>query len=436
VKVRLDLAGTRLRAALVDLLEEAGHVVAVGGRPEGVGLQILGEPGTGTPWPGIPTLYLRPGRGLDVSEPSALERASMLRDAISTRGAATWSGPLDPDVLLEALGPGAPRRRSPAVPADAPLSSAQDAWLVIDARTREVMWATDSGRTRFVAPGGGVLSERGVGALPADLLEREHGHELRTIEGRPHLVVWWTDPRGRRCVGVLRVPSGGARAAGDNLETLAELGRVSATLAHEIRNPLAAFAGALDLLEHEADEGERAEIAGLARQRLERTRTMLDEALRIVHPLQGEPERVSAEEVVRSAIGSVRTDARFDRVELHVETAPGSRDVLAHPGPLREAVLNLLVNAAQAQSGVGRVTIRVEPGERYGLIRVQDEGPGIPPAVREKVFAPFWTTKEHGTGLGLAYVQRVARAAGGSVSVEDCEKGACVRLELPFADAR
>src|SRR5205814_7252377 len=103
---------------LTDLLEDAGHAIATGARSDGVGLQILGEPGVGTVQPGIGTLYLRPSRALDFAVRPAEERAAVLRDAISTGGTAVWSGPLDPDVLLDALGPGGVRRKPSAAPVD------------------------------------------------------------------------------------------------------------------------------------------------------------------------------------------------------------------------------------------------------------------------------------------------------------------------------
>jgi signal transduction histidine kinase len=106
---------------------------------------------------------------------------------------------------------------------------------------------------------------------------------------------------------------------------------------------------------------------------------------------------------------------------------------LGWPEPLRHALVNLFLNAAQASEGTGRVEVRVSDEGGRVAIRVLDDGPGIPAESREKVFAPFWTTKPSGTGLGLAYVRRVAETSGGSVEFENVPRGASVRLELPRA---
>jgi len=430
MKLRLALPDGLLRQALGELLEVAGHEIDASDRPEVVRLQILLEPGTAAPWPHVATLYLRPGAG----NPASRAPADALREALRTGGVATWAAPLDADLLVECLAPeGAlPARRAPAPLDEALLVASPDPWLLFEPHTREVTWATDRARERFVTPSGKHLSPRGEHALPPAWAERDEGYEVVMLEQVPHLAAWWTDARARRWLGFLRLPSG-VRALGEgNVEALAELGRVSATLAHEIRNPIASFAGALDLLEREIDPDERAAILRLAHQRVQQMRTMLDDTLRLVGPFRSPPEALDPEEVVRSACAALRTDPRFEGVELEIEPDASRRRVLSHAEPLKRAVIDVLLNAAQA--GAGRVCVRFESGASHATIRLADDGPGIPPNVREKVFSPFWTTKEGGTGLGLTYVRRVAEATGGKVLVEDAPRGACLRIDLPHAE--
>jgi signal transduction histidine kinase len=429
MRLRVELPDGLLRQALGELLEDAGHEIVASGPADGVRLQVLLHPGAGAPWPRVPTLYLRPGAGGRGSPAPA----DALREALRTGGVAIWSPPLDADLLVECLATeGArPVRRSLAPPDGAPLRDSPDLWLLLDPRTREVHWATSTARTRFLTPNGSRLSPRGEQSLPAAWPERAEGCEVVTMDDVPHLASWWTDTRGRRCLGYLRLPPPSRASGSEDVETLAELGRVSATLAHEIRNPLASFAGALDLLENEFDPEERASILWLARERVDQMRTMLDEALRLIRPFRLSPASLDPVEVVRSAVAAVRTDGRFKDIEVRVEPDASRRNVLSHAEPLRQAVIDLLLNAAQA--GAAQVSVRFESGPSHATIRVADDGPGIPANVREKVFTPFWTTKDGGTGLGLTFVRRVVEASGGKVWVEEAPRGACLRIDLPRA---
>jgi len=260
VRVHLDIENARLRRALTDLLEDAGHVVDTSPRSEAVGLRIVSAPGAGGAGHKVPTLYLRPGRGF----PAAKDPGDALQAALRSGGAATWSPPLDAELLVACLGEAASGTRAASALQAAPPLHSPEPWFVIDPRTMEVWWASEAARVRFLVPGRSRLSERGAAAVPSTALHTENGGEVRTVEGRPHFVLWWTDDHGRRVVGLLHLPAGSSTTPGDaNVSTLAELGRVSATLAHEIRNPLASFAGALDLLGRAGDPDERATARGL-----------------------------------------------------------------------------------------------------------------------------------------------------------------------------
>jgi signal transduction histidine kinase len=354
---------------------------------------------------------------------------------LKEHGTAVWDSPLDPHLLLSALG-GHGLEPPPALGHSGDggaLEASPDAWLVVQPRTREVAWANATARAGLVLPGTARLSERGLDAVPPAVFERERGCEPRSHQGRPHVLVWWTDERDRRCVGLVRATGTPAPAGEENARTLAELGRLSATLAHELRNPLASFAGALDLLEREEAAAERAEILVLAKGRLRQMKTMLDDTLRFARPFRSPPEAVSARDAVASAVAAARGDPALGKVEFRVEVGARVPDVLAHAEPLRQALVNLILNAAQAQGGTGTVSVSVEAAGTGAWIRVRDEGPGVPRELRDQLFTPFRTTKPGGTGLGLAFVRRVAEAAGGRALVEDSPKGACFRLELPLA---
>jgi signal transduction histidine kinase len=122
-------------------------------------------------------------------------------------------------------------------------------------------------------------------------------------------------------------------------------------------------------------------------------------------------------------------------VETSVEVPPDLPEVLADPVLLRQAFLNLCVNAVQAmQPGPGRLAVTARRDGRDVVVDFRDSGPGMDAETQRRVFEPFFTTKASGTGLGLAIVRQSAEAHGGSVSVESRPgEGATFRVRLPAA---
>jgi signal transduction histidine kinase len=215
------------------------------------------------------------------------------------------------------------------------------------------------------------------------------------------------------------------------VRALAEIGRATATFAHEIRNPLASLAAAVDLLKDDLDPSERAEVADTARQRLEHMRRLLDDTLRLAKPVSGDPGPLALEEVARSAWREMKDDPSFGGVAVSFVVTRPSPVAMGHADGMRLAVQNLLLNAAEAQSGVGAIRVRISARNGIASLQVEDDGPGIPAGARDRAFEPFWTTKTHGNGLGLPLVRRVAEAAGGRAYLVDATAGACVCMELP-----
>ncbi|MGE0191435.1 MAG: PAS domain-containing sensor histidine kinase [Planctomycetota bacterium] len=431
MRISLRIPLDPLGAALADLLTEAGHVVTFGA-DEAFDLLVVTEQRAVRPPAGTPVLCLRPCRG-GRPDPSP---GRALADAIRTGGTAVWSHPLDPAELLRALAPGtaAPTPSRAAEPSFL-LAHLPGAWASWDPHAREWTWTNRSARARLGEPDpGGDLPplDRILPDLARPILEGRQGTGLATFSGCRHLVVWGTDPRGWRVLGLLELPASDSRLP-DNTRTLAEIGRISSTLVHELRNPIASLVGALDLLERSEDPEDRREIRGLARQRLRQMQTLLDETLRLARPFKDAPEPLDLSLVIQSALSTVRTDPLFSEIRVAVDLRHGNAAALGYAEPLRQSLVNLLLNAAQAQDGRGAIRVSCARDDVRLLLRVADDGPGIPAAQRDQVFAPFWTTRPAGTGLGLAYVRRVAEACGGRAVVEDAAAGACVRIELPFA---
>jgi signal transduction histidine kinase len=315
--------------------------------------------------------------------------------------------------------------------------SAPDAWLLVDPVSGRVLWANPSGRALLDLPGSAekplLASAARLQPIHASVLhDREGVARLDTLD-RPRTAHWWTSAAGERVLGLLERPPSEGRLAERRENPLEAMGRMAATMAHEIRNPLASVAGALELLEDEDDAGERREIAALARKRLFEMRALLDDALRLSRPIDKEPEAVDVQAAIDSAVSILQGNPKASSVRIATIAEEGSIDVLSHAEPLRQALSNLLLNAAEAQGWDGVIEVSVRREGSQCVIRVRDEGPGVPPERREEIFRPFYTTKTGGTGLGLAYVRGVADAAAGSIELEAVERGACFRLVLPLA---
>lgn len=202
-------------------------------------------------------------------------------------------------------------------------------------------------------------------------------------------------------------------------ERFVAVGKLSSSLAHEIRNPLAALSGTLQLLREERRSREIDVALGEA----ERLNRLVEEFLQAARPPDLRRYSADVADVVRDVVEAFRADPRFQRaVTLHLSarSAPALVDV----DRLRQVVWNLLLNAAQAMPEGGPVSVRVEPAPGGGAaVEVADRGVGIPEADRGKIFDPFYTRRSGGTGLGLALVEQVVRGHGGTVDVAPREGG-------------
>ncbi|HEX3659824.1 MAG TPA: CHASE3 domain-containing protein [Acidobacteriaceae bacterium] len=223
-------------------------------------------------------------------------------------------------------------------------------------------------------------------------------------------------------------------------EKLAVAGRLAASIAHEIHNPLDSVANLHYLLEQETDPAQRAEYLRLAQQELGRTmqisRTMLS-----LYREPKAPIRIRLRELIDGVL--LLLDRRLQHQGIRVETdITDSLTVEGFPAELRQVLTNLVVNAMDASGPKGRIRIRVQPAEAAelrgagALIEIADSGPGISPEAVSRLFQPFVTTKgANGTGLGLWVSMGIVQKHGGSIHIRQSDDpelpGACVRVFLP-----
>lgn len=222
-----------------------------------------------------------------------------------------------------------------------------------------------------------------------------------------------------------------------HLDRLAALGSLSAELSHELRNPLVAVKTFLQLLpERRHDPAFIDEFCEVARQELERMQRLLDTTLELAHPGPSRPDAGSARAAVEvAAVGRLLSHHAARRgVRLQAEV-PGELPPLGLPADaLRQVLLNLVQNAVDATAEGGLVTVIARPGRAGEVeLEVRDQGPGIPAELAERVFEPFFTTREGGVGgLGLAISRRIVEEAGGRVELESWPgAGTAIRLLLP-----
>ena len=216
-------------------------------------------------------------------------------------------------------------------------------------------------------------------------------------------------------------------------ERLAALGQMAAGAAHEIRNPLTAIRGFLQLLADQVGDPVQARYLQIVRHEIDRIEGITGQMLLLSRPSSSRPVPLNVEELLRAAADLVRGSAGAVGVQVQLRVAPELPQVYGDAGGLEQVLLNLLSNAVEAMARPGLVEVEVRAAPRHMLeIRVRDQGPGIPRASLPRIFDPFFTTKAGGTGLGLAVSESIVRSMGGHITVVSPPgEGATFTVRLP-----
>jgi two-component system sensor histidine kinase HydH len=157
----------------------------------------------------------------------------------------------------------------------------------------------------------------------------------------------------------------------------------------------------------------------------------MQELLMFARPPTPRAVEVEVAQLITSTAEFLKADAGMKNVQIDVAGKVPS--IVADPDLLKIVFLNLLINGGQAMDGRGRIAVDVSATDRACRITVLDSGPGVPIAVRDKIFMPFFTTKPKGTGLGLATSKRLIEAQGGTIGLECPESGGTkVSVVLPL----
>jgi PAS domain S-box-containing protein len=286
----------------------------------------------------------------------------------------------------------------------------------------------------------------------ARLLERAAGD--RPVRGAR---MEWRDARGEvvpvdvsaAALGGAGSPSGVALVARDlsararldgqlvRSEKLAVVGSLAAGLAHEIGTPLNVISATAEYLLPDASRDARDQLKAIVAE-TERISRLVRELLSFARG--GAPGRaaVALSRALERVLSLLRITLERGRVRIDADVPDDLPAVRADPDGLHQVMVNLLVNASQAVAEGGRIGVRaraaVVEGERMVIIEVHDDGPGVPPPLRERIFDPFFTTRAEGTGLGLAVCARIVADHGGDLRVREGPMGgAAFVVQLPAA---
>lgn len=215
---------------------------------------------------------------------------------------------------------------------------------------------------------------------------------------------------------------------------LKELGQMSASIAHEIRNPLTALKGFIELLKSEAPT-EQEHYFTIMESEFQRLDMILSDLLFLSSPRKISVQKVDLVEIAKEVVDFMQFEALMHEVILQLEYDEQMQHViLGNNVRLKQMLINILKNAVQATENSGTITIQLMVTTESVQIYVQDKGIGMDEEIRKNLFSPFFTTKEQGTGLGLPLVKKVVEDFNGTIEVEsELNVGTTFILTFPNA---
>lgn len=216
-------------------------------------------------------------------------------------------------------------------------------------------------------------------------------------------------------------------------EKLASIGELSTYMAHEIRNPLFSISGFANSLMRSSgvDETAREKIA-IILDESRRLDEILKSLMNFTRPTEAQVAEVALNDLVQSTMDVMRLPCDNQGVEQFLELEDGLPKVRANPDLIKQCLINLVKNAIEAMGAGGRLLVTTTLHQDYVMLTVEDTGHGIPLDIRDKIFSPFFSTRDKGAGLGLAQTRKIIDEVGGRVDLSSVENvGTKVTLFLP-----
>jgi signal transduction histidine kinase len=284
-----------------------------------------------------------------------------------------------------------------------------------------------------------------LGSIVLDAFALHHAISQREIElengRRIQISLDFISERGERIGALLTMRDAeSVRRLENEIELsrrLSSIGRLTSGVAHEVKNPINAIVVHLELLrekihESEPDVRRHVEVINKEIHRLDRVvQTLVD----FSRPVELRLHPCDLRRVVDEVVLLASPEAAQQGVEIKTHLGPESLPIMADIDLVKQAILNVVLNGVQAMPEGGSLQINAVRDQTAAVIEVHDEGPGIPPEIRDKIFNLYFTTKKTGTGIGLAMTYRVLQLHHGSLDFEtELGRGSTFRLSLPMSD--
>lgn len=208
------------------------------------------------------------------------------------------------------------------------------------------------------------------------------------------------------------------------VDRLSALGELSAAMAHEIRNPLGSIKGGIEIIEEGFDKGSpKHEFVDIIKKEISRLDRIISEFLTYARPRPPHKSMNSINEIIHSVVTLLGREADRQGVKVSLELSGEIPEVMVDGEQIKQAILNILLNAIQAIGVDGTVTVSTCMKDGILQVSVRDTGKGIDEDEAERLFDPFFTTKEEGTGLGLSISYQIVKAHGGDIEIALPEAG-------------
>ena len=222
-------------------------------------------------------------------------------------------------------------------------------------------------------------------------------------------------------------------------EKLAAIGKLAASVAHEVRNPLSSIKGFAKFLHKSMDKGsQQRQYAQIMIKEVDRINRVINDLLTFSRPIKLELNPTNVSDLIAHGVGLVQAEADSRSVTINVNADPSMSNVILDENQMTQVILNLLLNAMSAveDNGVIQIHSNKDPQDRFLSIQIEDDGDGISPEFMENIFEPFVTSREKGTGIGLAIVKKIVENHGGKIEASSPppskEKGSTFNLLIPI----